>query len=33
MTPALDVACGSRMFYFDKSDPRVTLKEAIRDEA
>ena len=25
MTPALDVACGPRSFYFDKDDPRVTF--------
>ena len=24
-TPALDVACGPRSFYFDKPDPRVTF--------
>lgn len=25
MTPALDVACGPRSFYFDKADKRVTF--------
>ena len=25
MTPALDVACGPKSFYFDKTDPRVTF--------
>lgn len=25
MTPALDVACGPRSFYFDKADERVTF--------
>ena len=23
MKPILDVACGGKMFYFDKNDPRV----------
>ncbi len=30
-TPILDVACGGRMFYFDKEDPRVTYMD-IREE-
>lgn len=25
MTPALDVCCGPRSFYFDNADPRVTF--------
>lgn len=25
MTPALDVACGPKSFYFNKTDPRVTF--------
>lgn len=25
MKPILDVCCGSKMFYFDKSNPNVVL--------
>lgn len=32
MKPVLDPCCGSRMFYFDKSDPRVDFCD-IRDES
>ena len=26
-TPILDVCCGSKMFYFDKNNPRVTFMD------
>ena len=27
MKPILDVACGGKMFYFDKHDPRVLFAD------
>lgn len=32
MTPVLDACCGSRMFWFDKKDPRATFVDH-RDES
>lgn len=32
MKPILDVACGSKMFYFDKNDPRVHFNDIRTEE-
>lgn len=33
MKPILDPCCGSRMFYFDKRDPRVDFRDAYPRES
>lgn len=32
LSPILDVCCGSRMFYYDKNDPRVLFLDKRREE-